>query len=184
MVYLPDLSKCNAPLARKVSRLENFSCLAVPLFLDGKMFGLLVFMRRQLDGFDPAEREFIRSLSAHVALAVRQAQLYQDLQKAYNELRQTQQAVMQQERLKALGQMASGIAHDINNALSPIVGFAELLLQIETTLSDRRQKISELHQNRRRGHRAHRRRLARILPPARRKRIVARLESQPASSSR
>jgi signal transduction histidine kinase/CheY-like chemotaxis protein len=109
--------------------------LGVPLFLDGKMFGLLVFMRRKLDGFGVAEREFIHGLSTHVALAVRQAQLYQDLQTAYNELHKTQQAVTQQERLKALGQMASGIAHDINNALSPIVGFAELLLQIETSLT-------------------------------------------------
>ena len=135
MVYLPDLSQCEAPVARQISGRENFSSLALPLFLDGKMFGLLVFMRCQLDGFDPAEREFIRSLSTHVALAVRQAQLYQDLQTAYNELHKTQQAVMQQERLKALGQMASGIAHDINNALSPIVGFAELLLQIEVNLT-------------------------------------------------
>ena len=135
MVYLPDLSKVNSPVAQKVTRFENFSCLAVPLFLDGKMFGLLVFMRRKLDGFGVAEREFIRSLSMHVALAVRQAQLYQDLQTAYNELHKTQQAATQQERLKALGQMASGIAHDINNALSPIVGFAELLLQIETNLT-------------------------------------------------
>src|SRR5207244_967102 len=46
-----------------------------------------------------------------------------DLQKAYEELRQTQHSVVQQERLRALGQMASGIAHDINNALSPIVAF-------------------------------------------------------------
>jgi signal transduction histidine kinase/ActR/RegA family two-component response regulator len=135
MAYLPDLSKCDAPVAQKIIEFENFSALAVPLFLDGKMFGLLVFMRRKLDGFGLAEREFIHSLSTHVALAVRQAQLYQDLQTAYNELHKTQQAVTQQERLKALGQMASGIAHDINNALSPIVGFAELLLQIETNLT-------------------------------------------------
>jgi signal transduction histidine kinase/CheY-like chemotaxis protein len=135
IVYLPDVSRSPAPLAQKISRHENFSSLGAPLFLDGKMFGLLVFLRRQLDGFDPAEREFIRGLSTHVALAVRQAQLYQDLQQAYNELHKTQQAVMQQERLRALGQMASGIAHDINNALSPIVGFAELILKIENNLS-------------------------------------------------
>ena len=47
--------------------------------------------------------------------------LHQELDKAYNELRQTQQAVMQQECLKALGQMASGIAHDINNVLGLIL---------------------------------------------------------------
>ncbi|HWY32480.1 MAG TPA: ATP-binding protein [Candidatus Acidoferrum sp.] len=134
-IYLPDLSESPCALARAVSRVENFSLLGVPLFLDGRMLGLLLFLRRKLDGFAPAEREFIQSLSTHVALAVRQAQLYQDLQTAYNELHKTQQAVMQHERLKALGQMASGIAHDINNALSPIVGFSELLLRIETTIT-------------------------------------------------
>jgi len=139
-IYLPDLRACPAPMARAVAGVENFSALAVPLFLDGRMLGLLLFLRRQLDGFSPADREFIQSLSTHVALAVRQAQLYQDLQKAYNELHQTQQAVMQHERLKALGQMASGIAHDINNALSPIVGFSELLLRIENSLSDNGKK--------------------------------------------
>jgi nitrogen-specific signal transduction histidine kinase/ActR/RegA family two-component response regulator len=51
-------------------------------------------------------------------------------------LRQTQQAVMQQERLRALGKMASGIAHDINNALSPIVVYSELLLRTEAHLTD------------------------------------------------
>ncbi|OGG56204.1 MAG: hypothetical protein A3F84_16430 [Candidatus Handelsmanbacteria bacterium RIFCSPLOWO2_12_FULL_64_10] len=50
------------------------------------------------------------------------------LEEALAELRQTQQHVIQQERLRALGQMASGIAHDFNNALSPILGFSELLL--------------------------------------------------------
>lgn len=58
-----------------------------------------------------------------------------DLQKAYDDLRQTQQSVVQQERLRALGQMASGIAHDINNALSPVLAFADMVLRKETGLS-------------------------------------------------
>ena len=41
--------------------------------------------------------------------------------RAYDDLRQSQQSALQQERLRALGQMASGIAHDINNAISPVV---------------------------------------------------------------
>src|ERR1700677_912418 len=44
---------------------------------------------------------------------------------------------MQQERLKALGQMASGIAHDINNAISPIALYTESLLEKEPGLSAR-----------------------------------------------
>ena len=40
------------------------------------------------------------------------------------------------ERLRALGEMASGVAHDFNNALSPIVGFCELLLTRPDALRD------------------------------------------------
>jgi signal transduction histidine kinase/ActR/RegA family two-component response regulator len=54
--------------------------------------------------------------------------LTEGTQKAYDELRRTQQAVVQQERLRALGQMASGIVHDINNAMCPITAYSELLL--------------------------------------------------------
>jgi CheY-like chemotaxis protein len=44
---------------------------------------------------------------------------------------------MQQERLRALGQMASGVAHDINNAISPVALYTESLLELEPNLSDR-----------------------------------------------
>jgi signal transduction histidine kinase/ActR/RegA family two-component response regulator len=57
-----------------------------------------------------------------------QVRVTEGLQRAYEELRRTQQMVVQQERLRALGQMASGVAHDVNNALSPIVAYSELLL--------------------------------------------------------
>ncbi len=59
------------------------------------------------------------------------------LQLAYDDLRQTQQLIMQQERLRAVGQMASGIAHDINNAISPAALYAESLLEREPNLSPR-----------------------------------------------
>jgi signal transduction histidine kinase len=51
------------------------------------------------------------------------------LERALEELRTTQQHVIQQERLAALGTMAGGIAHDFNNALSIILGYGELLLR-------------------------------------------------------
>jgi signal transduction histidine kinase/ActR/RegA family two-component response regulator len=74
------------------------------------------------------------------------ARLRDELQKAYDSLRQTQQSVVQQERLRALGQMASGVAHDINNALSPIVAFSELLLKKEAQISpESRKNLEHIH---------------------------------------
>jgi signal transduction histidine kinase len=60
-----------------------------------------------------------------------------ELEQSNEALRQAQHALIQQERLRALGQMASGIAHDINNAISPISLYTEAMLEHETTLSDR-----------------------------------------------
>ena len=60
-----------------------------------------------------------------------------ELQSSNAALRMAQQALIQQERLRALGQMASGIAHDINNAISPISLYTESLLEHETSLSSR-----------------------------------------------
>jgi signal transduction histidine kinase len=65
-----------------------------------------------------------------------------ELQTALTELKATQQHVIQQERLRALGEMASGIAHDFNNALVPILGFAELLKMSPAALADREQATS------------------------------------------
>jgi signal transduction histidine kinase len=76
-----------------------------------------------------------------------QVRLTEGVQKAYDELRRTQQVVVQQERLRALGQMASGVAHDVNNALSPIVAYSELLLGTQTDLPDAaRQYLQIIHQ--------------------------------------
>jgi signal transduction histidine kinase/ActR/RegA family two-component response regulator len=108
-----------------------------PLKSESRVFGVLVAARREANAFESVECEFLRRLSEHVALAAHQAQLYESLQQAYHDLRQTQQAAMQEERLHALGQMASGIAHDINNTLSPVSLYAESLLETEKNLSER-----------------------------------------------
>ncbi|WP_431289428.1 ATP-binding protein [Roseateles chitinivorans] len=136
LVYEPDLHGLSLPLARRLSQRGLGSMVLAPLRAGDVVFGLLLVARRATNGFGSGECEFLRQLSAHVALAARQAQLHADLQRAYDELTQSQHTVMQQERLRALGQMASGIAHDINNAISPVALYLDELLERTPGLSE------------------------------------------------
>src|SRR5690606_36240018 len=125
LIYEPDISEVRFPLPGRLAAQGMRSLVLAPLIVESSVFGVLVAARRSAEAFDSQDCEFLRQLSAHAALASHQARLYGDLQKAYEDLRQSQAAILQQERLSALGQMASGIAHDINNAISPISLYAE-----------------------------------------------------------
>src|SRR5205814_3368630 len=136
LLYEPEVVKTEASLLKKLVQTQMGSAVVVPMMVEKNLFGVFIAARAKANGFSIGECEFLRTLCEHVALAAHQARLHTQLQSAYDELRQTQQAVMQHERLRALGQMASGIAHDINNSLSPVSGFAELLLRAEDNLSE------------------------------------------------
>lgn len=140
LVYEHDLAAIQFPFARRLAGGGLGSLVAAPLLAESKVFGALLAARQSVNGFNAGEVEFLGQLSEHVALAAHSAQLYGALQKAYDDLRQSQQTILQQERLSALGQIASGVAHDINNAVSPITLYTESLLQHEPGLSERTRK--------------------------------------------
>lgn len=145
-VYETQTSSAKSFLARKLAVAGLSSFVLAPLQVQGEAFGVVVVARNAPDSFTEGEREFLHQLSEHVALAAHQVQLYGALQQAYDKLRETQQAVMQQERLRAVGTMASGIAHDINNALSPVALYTQSLLEGDENLSDRARSYLETTQ--------------------------------------
>jgi signal transduction histidine kinase/ActR/RegA family two-component response regulator len=137
LVYEPDITRIDGDFTQRLAGAGLRALVISPLVAQGTVFGVLIAGRAQAQTFSSNECEFLRQLSDHVALATHQAQLYTTLQQAYDELRQSQQAIMQQERLRALGQMASGVAHDINNAVAPIALYTDSLLEHEPGLSER-----------------------------------------------
>jgi CheY-like chemotaxis protein len=64
-----------------------------------------------------------------------------ELEQTLGRLKATQQQLVKQERLRALGMMASGIAHDFNNALMLVLGYAELLQPHIAALEGEREKF-------------------------------------------
>ncbi len=146
LVYEPDISLVGFPFPQRLFGAGLRSLVIAPLLFESSVFGVFVAARKQPNGFASDDCEFLRQLSEHVALAAHQVQIYSALRQAYDDLRQTQQVVMQQERLRALGQMASGIAHDINNAITPVSLYTDLLLQSEANLSPRLRQYLEITQ--------------------------------------
>jgi signal transduction histidine kinase/ActR/RegA family two-component response regulator len=136
LIHEPDTTEVPSPFTERFARAGLLSLVIAPLTVESNVFGVLVAARRARAAFSSGECEFLKQLSEHVALASQQAQLYGALQQTYQDLRRSQQSALQTERLRALGEMASGIAHDINNAISPVSLYSELLQDTEPNLTD------------------------------------------------
>jgi signal transduction histidine kinase len=67
------------------------------------------------------------ALARHAALAIENAQLFEKEQATTRELREAQTRLLQSEKLATIGQMAAGIAHELNTPLTYIMGNVELL---------------------------------------------------------
>lgn len=134
---VPELADTREPLLQHLAGFGLGSAVVLPLDRPGAPLGMMLVARAALRGFSARDVEFLQQLVGHVAIAAHQAALHGDLRRAYEELERTQAARLQQERLAALGAMAGGAAHDINNALSPAALYVESLLAREPGLSAR-----------------------------------------------
>ena len=56
-------------------------------------------------------------------------ELFEQLQRAYEELRQKSEMLIQQEKMSAIGMLAAGVAHELNNPLTAVVGFAQMIAE-------------------------------------------------------
>lgn len=144
LVHEPEIGSIDMPFPRRLAQGGLNAIVLVPLMVEDAAYGLLLVGRQPGQAFLSGECEFLHQLGEHVALAIGQIQMFGRLQQAYDDLRQTQKAVLQQERLRALGEMASGIAHDINNALSPVSMYLDLLGQDLTLGGKSRERLSTI----------------------------------------
>jgi GAF domain-containing protein/ActR/RegA family two-component response regulator len=102
--------------------------VGVPLLAGQSVLGVLTLSRHE-PGFTETEVRLASSIADLAALALRSAHLFEERSRAYGELAAAQDHLVRTEKLRALGEMASGVAHDFNNLLAAILGRTQLLLR-------------------------------------------------------
>ena len=102
--------------------------LGVPMIAGDRVLGVVV-LRSAARSFTAADERLLTNIADLAALAVRSARLYEERTRAYGELAAAQDQLVRTEKLRALGEMASGVAHNFNNLLTPILARAQILLQ-------------------------------------------------------
>ncbi|MFB3818353.1 MAG: sensor histidine kinase, partial [Candidatus Methylomirabilales bacterium] len=104
------------------------SFLGVPIMSRGRAFGNLYVTEKQgAEEFSKEDEQLATTLAAQAAIAIENASLYEQLQRSYDDLKQSQDLLVRQEKLASLGRLAAGVAHELNNPLSSVAGFAEAL---------------------------------------------------------
>jgi len=101
--------------------------LGVPMRAGEHALGVLALRSRDRE-FTAGDEHLLGNIADLAALALRSAALYGERSRAYGELAAAQDQLVRTEKLRALGEMASGVAHDFNNVLAAVVGRAQLLL--------------------------------------------------------
>jgi signal transduction histidine kinase/CheY-like chemotaxis protein len=108
---------------------EKESLISVPLTWSNDVIGVITLWSYNGKVFSQEDLEVLAIFARQTADAIENAKLFESLEHAYEELRATQEQLIMAEKLKALGDMAGGVAHDFNNALGAILGHAQLLLK-------------------------------------------------------
>jgi signal transduction histidine kinase len=107
---------------------EVTSCFATPLRAGDQTVGILQCLTSRPSGFTSEQVQLLYLVADLLGPAASNCQLYGRLRDTYETLRTTQEQLIRTEKLRAIGELASGMAHDFNNSLCGVLGFVEMAL--------------------------------------------------------
>ncbi len=101
----------------------------IPLMVGGKDIGLVVLhCTRAKDDFTLGEIELLGVLANQTAAAIENSRLYSELESALGSLQESQRQLLLSAKQAAIGELAGGVAHEVNNPLQIILSRVQLMI--------------------------------------------------------
>src|ERR1700686_955302 len=122
--YLPHLP----PPVEEFIRADGFgSWIWVLLWSKDVPIGMMGISSRENREYTSNDENLLVAIGRQLATTIEKVRLYEETCRAYEDLRKTQEQLLQSEKMSAVGQLIAGVAHELNNPLTAILGYAQLL---------------------------------------------------------
>jgi GAF domain-containing protein len=130
-VQIADLTQQPSTALYQIILRAGFrAVLVAPLLRGEEIVGLLVVRRRTPGTFPQNTVDLINTFAAQSAVAIENARLFRDVEASLEDLRTTQDRLVQTQKLASLGQLTAGIAHEIKNPLNFVNNFSGVSVEL------------------------------------------------------
>lgn len=138
---------------REVQKKEGIQVSqVVVLWAKDRILGALSIGYRSVRDFSTSELNLLAAVGNQVATTIDKSLLLEETREAYDSLRRTQEQLLQSEKMVAVGQLISGVAHELNNPLTAILGYSQLLKSEEHVTSRGADYLEKLYKQAQRTH--------------------------------
>jgi PAS domain S-box-containing protein len=125
---LASQALASVPVFRKLSEEEGLKAWwMILLWWKERIVGGFLVGSRSRSELSSAELNLLVAVASQIAARVETTALYEETKQALENLRRAQEQLVQSEKMVAIGQLISGVAHELNNPLTAILGYSELL---------------------------------------------------------